>query len=323
VDRMTGEIRATGGVSGSGSTFLVNANADNALITLRYKLKDCDIQVAEEPFDAGGVKFNRGSFILKGVAQGDLDKAIGELGLKAAALASAPSIKTHPARAARVAILHTWNSTQTEGWWRQAFDVYQVPYDYIDPKFIRDTANLRAKYDVIIFGPGGSQAAVEGQPMWATPIPYMNTADTPNVGTWAQSEDIRIGMGLEGLMHLRQFVDAGGAFLASNSSADFAINNSFTYGVSSNRAGNNTRVVGSLLRARVADDASPVVYGVPDNLAVYSDAGETFGVSATAGGGGRGGGGGGGGGGGRRRDGIRDGNRDAEKAAPKDAAAGN
>src|SRR5204862_2650796 len=104
------------------------------------------------------------------------------------------------------------------------------------------------------------------------------------------------GMGLEGLLHLRQFVDAGGAFIASNSSAEFAINNSFTYGVSSNRPGTATRVVGSLLRTKLADDTSPVVYGVLDNLAVYSDAGETFSVSATAGGGGRGGGGGGGGG---------------------------
>ena len=41
-----------------------------------------------------------------------------ELGLKAYALAAAPSVKMHPARAARVAILHTWSSTQTEGWWR-------------------------------------------------------------------------------------------------------------------------------------------------------------------------------------------------------------
>ena len=37
---------------------------------------------------------------------------------------------------------------------------------------------------------------------------------------------------------------------------------------------------------------SPIVYGVPDNLAVYSDAGGSFSVSASAGG--RGGGGGGG-----------------------------
>ncbi|HMC76103.1 MAG TPA: M14 family zinc carboxypeptidase [Vicinamibacterales bacterium] len=294
MELVKGDVKALSGVTGSGSIFAINHNADNALITLRYKLKDADIQVAEEPFDAGGAKFNRGSFLIKGVSQADLDKAANDLGLKALGLASAPSVKTHPARAARIAILHSWTSTQTEGWWRQAFDSYQIPYDYIDPKFIRDSADLRAKYDVIIFGPGGSQSAVEGTPMWQTPIPYQNTADTPNIGTWAQSEDIRIGMGLEGLLHLRQFIDAGGAFIASNSSADFAISNNFTYGVTSNRPGTTTRVVGSLLRAKLADDTSPVVYGVPDNIAVYSDAGETFSVSATAGGGGRGAGGGGG-----------------------------
>src|SRR5262249_59672951 len=116
-----------------------------------------------------------------------------------------------------------------------------------------------------------------------------------------QTDDTRIGMGLEGLLHLRQFIDQGGTFIASNSSADFAINNSFTYGVNAARPGTTTRVVGSLLRTKLADDTSPVVYGMPDNLAVYSDAGETFGVSATTGGGGRGAGGGGGGapGGGR------------------------
>ena len=301
VEAIAGEVKAPSGINGAGTMFAINHNADNALITLRYKLKDCDIQVAEEPFDARGTKFNRGSFILKGVTQADLDKAVAELGLKAVALDAAPQVKTHPARAARVAILHMWSSTQTEGWWRQAFDTYGIPYDYIDPKTIRDTANLRGKYDVIIFGPGGGQGAVEGTPMWRNPIPYQNTVDTPNVGTWAQTDDTRIGMGLEGLLHLRQFIEQGGAFIASNSSADFAITNNFSYGVSSVRAGAQSRVVGSLLRAKLADETSPVVYGVPDNLAIYSDAGETFGVSATAGGGGRGAGGGGGGapGGGR------------------------
>jgi hypothetical protein len=301
MELVEGDIKPPGGVAGTGSVFAINHNADNALITLRYKMKGADIEVAEEPFESDGKKFNRGTFVIKGVSQGDLDKTTIDLGLKAYALASPPSVKTHPARAARIAILHQWTNTQTEGWWRQAFDTYQIPYDYIDPKTIRDTANLRGKYDVIIFGPGGSQGAVEGTPLWQSPIPYQNTADTPNVGTWAQTEDTRIGMGLEGLLHLRQFVDAGGAFIASNSSADFAISNSFTYGVSSTRPGAATRVVGSLLRTKLADEGSPVVYGVPDNLAVYSDAGETFSVSATAGGGGRGAGGGGGGaaGGGR------------------------
>jgi hypothetical protein len=296
MELVKGDVKALSGVTGTGTLFAINHNADNAIITLRYKMKSADIDVAEEPFESAGTKFNRGTFIIKGVSQADVDKMTNDLGLKAYALASVPAVKTHPARAARIAILHSWTSTQTEGWWRQAFDNYQIPYDYIDPKAIRDTANLRAKYDVIIFGPGGSQGAVEGTPMWQTPIPYQNTVDTPNIGTWAQTDDIRIGMGLEGLLHLRQFIDAGGAFIASNSSADFAINNSFTYGVSSNRPGTTTRVVGSLLRTKLADETSPVVYGVADNLAVYSDAGETFSVSATAGGGGRGAGGGGGGG---------------------------
>jgi hypothetical protein len=104
--------------------------------------------------------------------------------------------------------------------------------------------------------------------MWQSPIPYQNTADTPNIGTWAQTDDIRIGMGLEGLLHLRQFIDAGGAFIASNSSADFAISNNFTYGVTSNRPGTTTRVVGSLLRAKLADETSPVGLRRADNLAV-------------------------------------------------------
>ncbi len=37
-------------------------------------------------------------------------------------------------------------------------------------------------------------------------------------------------------------------------------------------------VVGSLLRTTLVDDASPIVYGVPDNLAVYSNSGESFSV---------------------------------------------
>ena len=298
---VTGDVTSAGGISGTGTVFAINHNADNALITLRYTLKDADIQLAEEPFESGGAKFSRGTFIIRGVSSTDLDKATRELGLQTRALESVPSVKMHPARTARIAILHQWTSTQTEGWWRQAFDLYKIPYDYIDPQTIRNTTDLRAKYDVIIFGPGGGQAAVEGTPTWLNPIPYRNSTDTPNVGTWAQTEDTRIGMGLEGLMHLREFIKAGGVFLGSDTSAEFAIANSFGYGVTVNRPGTGSRVVGSLLRTKIVDEASPIVYGVADNLAVYSDSGESFSVSANVGGGGRAGApaGGGGGGGGR------------------------
>ncbi|MEO5895247.1 MAG: M14 family zinc carboxypeptidase [Vicinamibacterales bacterium] len=302
MEPVKGDVIAPRGVTGQGSIFAINHNADNALITLRYKLKDADVQVSEEPFESAGVKFSRGSFIITKAAQADVDKFTTELGLKAFAIPAAPSVKAHPARAARVAILHQWNATQTEGWWRQTFDSYSIPYDYIDPKAIRDTADLRSRYDVIIFGPGGGQGAVDGTPLWRTPIPYRNSPETPNVGTWAQTDDTRIGMGLQGLMHLKSFIDAGGVFIGSNSSADFAIANNFSYGVTANRPALTTRVVGSLLRTKLVDTTSPIVYGVQDNLAMYSDSGGSFSVSANVGGGGRGAGGGGGapaGGGGR------------------------
>ncbi len=291
MELVKGEVKAPSGAGGQGTVFAINHNADNALITLRYRLKDADIQMAEEPFESNSTKFNRGSFIIKGVAQADLDKITNALGLKAYALAAEPSVKTHPARAARVAILHQWTSTQTEGWWRQAFDIYGIPYDYIDPETIKKTANLRDKYDVIIFGPGGGQGAIEGTPMWKSPIPWKNTPETPNIGTWAQSDDTRIGMGLEGLIHLRDFIAQGGVFLGSNSSANFAITNNLTYGVGAVAAGSTTRVRGTLLRTKLVDDTSPIVYGVPDNLAMYSNTGEYFSISATAGGGGGRGGG--------------------------------
>jgi hypothetical protein len=321
-----GDVKSPGGVSspsgsgsdGAGGIFAINQNGDNGLIALRYRLKDADIQVAEEPFESGGAKFTRGSFVIRNVAHSDLDKVIDALGLKAYAIAAAPSVKLHPARAARVAILHQWTNTQTEGWWRQAFDVNGIPFDYIDPETVRNTADLRAKYDVIVFGPGGNRGAVEGVPMWLNAIPYRNSPETPNVGTWAQTADTRIGMGLEGLMHLRQFINAGGVFLASNSSAEFAISNNFSYGVSLNRPGTGSRVVGSLLRTRIVDETSPIAYGVPDNLAMYSDGGESYSVSANVGGGGRGGGGFAGGGGGGRGGGPG-GGRPTGRGTPDDA----
>jgi len=227
-------------------------------------------------------------------------------------------VKMHPARAARVAILHQWTSTQTEGWWRQAFDAHKIPYDYIDPQTIRNIPDLRAKYDVIIFGPGGGQASVEGTPMWRNAIPYRHSPETPNVGTWAQTDDTRIGMGFEGLIHLRDFIKAGGVFVGSNSSAEFAITNSFAYGVSLNRPGSSSRVVGSLLRTKIVDETSPVVYGVPDNLAMYSDSGDSFSVSANTAGAGRGGGGAAAGAGGGGRGGGAGGGRPTGRGTPDD-----
>src|SRR4029077_6328267 len=133
----------------------INNNAEPTLATLRYKLRDADMQAAEEAFESGGKKFNRGSLLVRGVTGSEFDRAVNETGLRATALNAAPSVKTHPVRAARVAFVHTWLSTQTEGWWRLALDDLKIPYDYISTQVVAKTDDLNAKYDVILFPPVG------------------------------------------------------------------------------------------------------------------------------------------------------------------------
>ena len=65
MERVDGDRPATGGVKGTGPVFVVNNDADPSLIALRYRLKDAAFEVAEEPFEAAGRKFNRGSFIIR------------------------------------------------------------------------------------------------------------------------------------------------------------------------------------------------------------------------------------------------------------------
>jgi hypothetical protein len=304
-ERVTGAARAEGGLSGlpaggsggtpSGLVAAIDNTGDTALLTLRYRWPDADIQIAEEPFDAGGRSFKRGSFLIRGVAAPDLEAVAGKaLGLRLHALTAMPAVKTHPARAARVALMHTWQSTQTEGWWRMAFDRVGLTYDYISVQDVAADANLRAKYDVIIFGPGGGGglAVIEGRPMFRDPVPWKTTPLTPNIGKVDETDDMRPGLGWTGLQHLERFVEEGGVYIGAGSAAEFAVEFGLTRGVSTNSPGTGSRVVGSLLRSRLVDETSPLVYGVADNLAIYSDGGESFSVNAGAGGG-RGGGRGG------------------------------
>ncbi len=287
--RVSGDIRAPGGVSGTGSVFAINHNADNALATLRYRLRSADIQIAEDSFTSDGRKFSRGSFVIRGVAAATLNSAVTELGLQAYALTAAPSVKLHPARAARVALLHTWTSTQTEGWWRQALDVLKIPFDYISTQDIARIPNLNAKYDVILFPPtGGSpQSIVNGLPMWRNSMPWKNTALTPNISKDAQTEDIRPGLGFSGVDKLAGFVATGGVLIGVENAADFAITMGLANGVTMNQPGRN-HVVGTLLRTKIVDDASPIVYGMLDSLAVYSDGGQNFSITNVLGTRGRG-----------------------------------
>jgi hypothetical protein len=279
------EVRVNGGLTNTGSIFLVNHNADNALITLRYRFKDALFEAAEEPFDAEGKKFSRGSIIVRNVSAGDMQRAASELGLNIVATAAAPSVKTHPIRAPRIAIMHTWATTQTEGWWRQAFDLAKVPFTYISTQDAAADSNLSAKFDVIIFPPvgRGTDAIVNGMPMWGNPLPWKKTPETPNLGSEDETDDMRPGLGWMGVAHLQDFVRKGGLLITSMDTADLAVGTGLTPGVSI-AARQRLRIVGSVVRSKMVDATSPIAYGYTDNLGIWCDNGPIINVSNIYGG---------------------------------------
>jgi len=155
--------------------------------------------------------------------------------------------------------VHTWTNTQNEGWFRVAFDRLQIPYDYISDQKLRATANLRDKWDVILFGPvgGTAQRIVNGLPMRGDPIPWKNSDTTPNLGSSPDTtDDMRGGMGLEGLVNVARFIDAGGLFITITGNASIPID----YGIIEGVAIASTpqlRASGSVIDAVIADKRQP------------------------------------------------------------------
>jgi Zinc carboxypeptidase len=281
-------IHAPGRVSGESTIYAINNNAEPSLATLRYKLHDASIEAAEEPFESGGKKFSRGSFLLRNLSRAQLNDAISDLGLEAIPVSAMPSVKTHPVRAARVAFVHTWLSTQAEGWWRIALDNLGIPYDYISTQTVSKTSDLNAKYDVILFPPVGffssPTAVINGLPSaWGNPLPWKNTPETPNlVGKNDSTDDMRPGLGWEGVLNLQSFVAKGGVLLTATDTSRFALSIGLADGVSV-AAAQKMKIVGSVVGTQLVDGRSPIAYGYGEKLSVYCDNGPIFSLSSVSG----------------------------------------
>jgi hypothetical protein len=274
-----------GKISGAGSVLAIANTAQVSLLPLVYKLKGAGVQVVDKAFDADGKHYPAGSLLITGTDDAQITPMLHDLSLDAAHLAAAPTVPAHAATAPRVAFMHTWLATQTEGWWRYAFDTAGVPYDYINTQTVAGEADLRGKYDVIIFAPvggGGSQGIINGIPMWNNAMPWQKSDLTPNLGRIDSTADIRPGLGYDGLAHLRHFVEQGGLLITCEDTAQFAIDMGLAPGVSAGAHG-DARVVGTILNTVFVDRDSPVAFGYGAGVPVISANGMFFNVSNTLG----------------------------------------
>ena len=272
-----------GKLDGTGSVVAVANMGQPSLLSLVYKLKGANIQATEKALDDRDKHFAAGSLLISGVADDQLKSALHDLALDGVHLAAAPSVASHPITVPRIAMMHTWLATQTEGWWRYAFDSEGIPFDYISTQTAAKEDDLRSKYDVIVFAPVSRVSAtdiINGLPSWNNPLPWEKSDLTPNLGNTDTTPDMRPGLGYEGLAHLRKFVEQGGLLITCEDTAQFAIDMGLAPGVSVVPRG-DARVVGSVLDTLFVNSDNPVAFGYGKSVPVISAGGMAFNVSNT------------------------------------------
>jgi Zinc carboxypeptidase len=283
----TADFRGVGTIEGSGRTLIVDHTTDSSLATFRFANAKVKMSAAEQAFDLAGHRFAPGAFIIPNADRAALDTQIKELGLAAWATDTLPTVPMHDLDVPRVGYLHSWSSTQDEGWVRMVFDQYKIPYTYFADNLVRQ-GNLRAKFDVIVYPAGPVQVDGGEIPAGGTPQPYKKTDLTPNIGTAPDTTDDRRGsLGRDGMRALEQFVEEGGLLIAEGPPAAVFPDYRLVPGVvTENPPG--LWAPGSVIKTLLGDRTSPILYGYDQKaLGVIYNSGPVLALSA---GGGRGGG---------------------------------
>jgi zinc carboxypeptidase len=282
LERVTDTVAATGAVAGgiSGPVYLVAYRAQVNVVPGLYALADlaprARVFAAESAFVAGSDTFPTGSVMVEGAAPEPVRVVAERYGLTIRGVSAAPPVARHALDLPRVAIYHSWYSTQDAGWARYTFERYGIPFTSIDKDDLR-RGGLRARFDVILVPSfGGSLAQmINGIDRKWGPLPYQRTAGTPNLGTPFSSPDITGGPGFEGVAELQKFVDAGGTLITLGAATALAAETGIARPLSPHRTSTLFHP-GSIVRARVRQRRSPILYGYPDVTTIFRGNGPLY-----------------------------------------------
>ena len=253
--------------------FLVNHNTEDNLAVFRFRLEDIKMAAAEEPFEMEGESYRAGTLMIcreggPGNLPELLERQARELSLAVRGVEALPDVSTHSVEVPRIALVHSWISTQDAGWWRFAFDHYGIPYAHLSTQDLAgtDLSNL----DVIVMprNPETPQMLVGGTTQTGDPIPWRQTEQYRHIGVIDETDDMRQGMGYEGVANLKRFIERGGVFITEGPTAAFPIDMAITRRISIKRT-RDLVVRGSVLKAEVNDRKSPIAYGYENSFPVY------------------------------------------------------
>ncbi len=259
---LSADVVTAGTVTGSGPVTVVKQNGALGLITFRYRLKDVPMKGAKAAFKIGDVEYPAGSLIVESAAD-RVRKEIESLGLVAASVATAPTVETAIIDLPRLAMYTTWANTEKVGWVRLAFDRWEIPFDLIHKDHVQAGANLRSKYDVIVMPhqTNNAKSVVYEQPKLSKPLPYKKNDKFKSFGLYAETDDVRGGMGLAGAAEFQKFVEEGGVLLTFGVASAFPAEFGIARGVEAQNPAPGFYAPGPYVQSEILLPHHPVMFG--------------------------------------------------------------
>ncbi len=255
-----------------GDTWLLRYRGQQELLPALYALAERERRsrafAAQSAFTAADTTWPAGTVILERLTAPGAEWLARRFGLSLVA-ARPPEVARHPLDLPRIAVYHTWHSTQDEGWARYWLDQLGVPFTSIDKDDLR-RGRLRQRFDVILVpnARGDARRWVHGVDRGLGPMPYTSTAAFPAHGTPRATEDMTGGPGFQGMAELERFVEGGGTVIAIANAGRLVAETGIVRSLDPH-APEGLFHPGSVVRVRARRPAHPILYGFPEDFHIF------------------------------------------------------
>jgi hypothetical protein len=174
-------------------------------------------------------------------------------------------------RTPRVGVYEPYRSDMDGGWTQWLLDYYRVPYHALKNEDAR-SGKLRERYDAIVIASQSVNAILHG---YQAGLPTLSGGAAEAMAAKSlQRPEYTGGIGVEGVVALREFVEQGGTLLTFGQATELPIE-MFPLPVANAVSRNAFRAPGAVLRVKV-DAANALAAGMPSDAYAFVDGGIAF-----------------------------------------------
>lgn len=270
------EIRLNGGpvkepYDSSGYTLALQMGVEVARVNDRFLAESAQLAKLESPAATWDRHQNASFFrVAEALKQGEsVGIAADGAWLHGQASAAAPYLLRTP----RVGVYEPYRSDMDGGWTQWLLDYYHVPYQPLKNETVRQ-GRLRERFDAIIIASQSVNAVLHGYQADVPTYSGTGAAAEAMAARSFQRPEYAGGIGIEGVLALRDFVTEGGTLLAFGAATALPIE-MFPLPVSNTAARAGFRAPGTVVRLRVNNE-NPLSAGMPAETYAFLDGAYAF-----------------------------------------------